>query len=47
MFIAEVFYAFFTGIDMCFGQPINNDVLKLVQEEVVTLVTSVEENKEI
>lgn len=31
---------------MCFGQPINNDVLKLVQEEVVTLVTSVEENKE-
>lgn len=46
MFIAEVFYAFFTGIDMCFGQPINNDVLKLVQEEVVTLVTSVEENKE-
>lgn len=31
---------------MCFGQPINNDVLKLVQEEVATLVTSVEENKE-
>ena len=31
---------------MCFGQPINNDVLKLVQEEMVTLVTSVEENKE-
>ncbi|KAL9987610.1 hypothetical protein ACROYT_G001948 [Oculina patagonica] len=34
------------GIDMCFGQPVNNDVLKLVQEEMATLVTSVEENKE-
>lgn len=40
------FLCFITGIDMCFGQPINNDVLKLVQEEVATLVTSVEENKE-
>lgn len=40
------FLCIFTGIDMCFGQPINNDVLKLVQEEVSTLVTSVEENKE-
>ena len=46
MFIAEVFYAFFSGIDMCFGQPINNDVLKLIQEEVATLVNSVDENKE-
>ncbi|KAL9987607.1 hypothetical protein ACROYT_G001944 [Oculina patagonica] len=34
------------GIDMCFGQPVNNDVLKLVQEGMSTLVTSVEENKE-
>ena len=40
------FLCIFTGIDMCFGQPINNDVLKLVQEEVATLVSSVEENKE-
>lgn len=31
---------------MCFGQPVNNDVLKLVQEEMATLVISVEENKE-
>lgn len=36
----------YTGTDMCFGQPVNNDVLKLVQEEMATLVTSVEENKE-
>ncbi len=34
------------GIDMCFGQPVNNDVLNLVQEEMATLVTSVEKNKE-
>ena len=31
---------------MCFGQPINNDILKLVQEEMTTLSKSVEENKE-
>ena len=31
---------------MCFGQPVNNDVLKLVQEGMTSLVTSVEENKE-
>jgi len=35
-----------TGIDMCFGQPINNDILKLVQEEMTALSKSVEENKE-
>lgn len=34
------------GIDMCFGQPINNDILKLVQEEMTTLSKSVEDNKE-
>ena len=31
---------------MCFGHPINNDILKLVQEEMTTLSKSVEENKE-
>ena len=31
---------------MCFGQPINNEILKLVQEEMTTLSNSVEENKE-
>ena len=31
---------------MCFGQPVNDDVLKLVQEEMATLVISVEKNKE-
>ena len=31
---------------MCFGQPINNDILKLVQEGMTTLSKSVEENKE-
>jgi len=35
-----------SGIDMCFGQPINNDILKLVQEEMTALSKSVEENKE-
>jgi len=34
------------GTDLCFGQPINNDVLKLVQSEMASLVTSVGENKE-
>ena len=31
---------------MCFEQAISNDVLKLIQSEMATLVTSVEENKE-
>ena len=31
---------------MCFGEPISNDILKLVQDEIATLVMSVEENKE-
>ena len=31
---------------MCFGQPVNDDVLKLVQQEMATLVISVEKNKE-
>ena len=31
---------------MCFDQSINNDVLKLVQDEMATLVKSVEDNKE-
>ena len=35
-----------SGIEMCFGEPISNDVLKLVQDEIATLVMSVEENKE-
>ena len=45
----QTFLAFFiheSGIDMCFGQPINNEILKLVQEEMTTLSNSVEENKE-
>ena len=29
---------------MCFGKEINGDVLKLVKDEMNTLVTSVEEN---
>ena len=36
----------FLGIDMCFEHPIKNDVLKMVQDEMSTLVTSVEDNKE-
>ena len=39
-------FKYYTGIDMCFGQPVNNDVLKLVQQEMASLITSVEENKE-
>lgn len=31
---------------MCFGQPIDNSMLKLVQDEMATLVSSVEANKE-
>ena len=36
----------FSGKDMCFEQPINNDILKLIQNEMATLMTSVEANKE-
>ena len=31
---------------MCFDQPINNDILKLLQDEMTTLVKSVEDNKD-
>ena len=34
------------GKQMCFGKEINGDVLKLVKDEMNTLVTSVEENKD-
>ena len=39
-------FTIFIGIEMCFDQSINNDVLKLVQDEMATLVKSVEDNKE-
>ena len=34
------------GKEMCFGKEINSDVLKLVKDEMNTLVTSVEVNKD-
>lgn len=33
-------------MDMCFGQQISSDLLKLVQDEMAVLSTSVDENKE-
>lgn len=33
-------------MDMCFGQQIISDVLKLVQDDMAVLSTSVDENKE-